>query len=471
MDILLLRPPYQERSRVIAYPLGIAYLASFLKEQGHSVTVLDLAIEMDWETTLKNVLGQKTYGLVGISCMSIQFPGAAITARAIRQLYPHLPITFGGVHPTAAPEETIKQPFVDYVIRGEGESVLGKLTAALEKGHPLCSISNIVYKEDGIIKTNTFTRDNYPALDTLPFPAYQLLDLKRYLPLKQYGLIFKQEPCAQIITSRGCPYSCIFCHDLFGKRFRARSPENVLAEMELLYRIYGVREFLVVDDNFALDTSRAKRICDLIMESKMDIALQFPNGLRADRMDEELMAKLKRAGTHSLALGIESAHLRVQKLIRKGLDLGKVEQAIQLARKYKIKTYGFFMLGFPSETKGEINETIRFARHSQLDMAFFNIATPYAGTEMMALVKEKGYEVFLDLREIDYQVPHFQTAEFTSQEIKWLQLKAYILFYARLRRLIPFLTSFIKPIVFKKYLGGLKRHLFQNIQYIFKRPG
>ena len=131
----------------------------------------------------------------------------------------------------------------------------------------------------------------------------------------------------------------------------------------------------------------------------------------------------------------------------------------------------FVRLFPPGKKKEKINKPLLPPRHSQLDMAFFNIATPYAGTEMMALVKEKGYEVFLDLREIDYQVPHFQTAEFTSQEIKWLQLKAYILFYARLRRLIPFLTSFIKPIVFKKYLGGLKRHLFQNIQYIFKRPG
>lgn len=470
MDILLLTPPYQERSRVMAYPLGIAYLASFLEEKGYSVTALDLAMERDWESTLSNALQQKDCLLVGISCMSIQFPRASIAARAVRRLCPHLPIVFGGAHPTAAPGEVIKEPFVDYVVRGEGESALAHLTEALEQDYPLDSISSIAYKKDGIIQTNTFSRDNYPPLDTLPFPAYQLLDLRRYLGLKQYGLIFKKEPCAQIITSRGCPYSCIFCHDLFGKRFRARSPENVLAEMELLYSTYRVQEFLIVDDNFALDISRAKRICDLITESKMDIALQFPNGLRADRIDEELMAKLKRAGTHSLALGIESAHLRVQKLIKKGLDLGKVDQAIRLAKEYNIKTYGFFMLGFPSESIEEINETIRFARRSQLDMAFFNIATPYPGTEMMALIKERGYDAFLDLQEIDYRVPHFQTPEFTTQEIKWLQLKAYILFYARLRRLIPFLSSFTKPIVFKKYLGAIKRYLFQDIQYIFKRP-
>ncbi|MGW8178898.1 MAG: B12-binding domain-containing radical SAM protein, partial [bacterium] len=225
-----------------------------------------------------------------------------------------------------------------------------------------------------------------------------------------------------MFTSRGCPWRCTYCHDLFGKKFHPRSPENVLAEIEMLYQTYQIQEFMIEDDIFNFDMDRAKKICDLIVESKMQIALQFGNGVRLERLDQELIQKLAAAGTHHMCIAIESASPRIQKVMRKNLKLHQVKDVVRWCKENGIETLGFFMMGFPTESIEEIKMTIRFACETQLDEALFSIVVPYAGTEMSRQVMAE--QLCGDSDQFDL-VPRIRTSEFDIKILKKYQRTAY----------------------------------------------
>lgn len=469
MHQLLLRPHYATHARPTGYPIGLGYLAAYLEQNGHQATLLDLALETDWKAAIRRQLEGNHYDLLGVTCMSVQYLGACQAAAYIRKLRPELKIIFGGAHPTNSPKETLADEFVDFVAIGEGEEIIHEVLMAVHGDRNYSGIEGMAFKRNGEIIVNP-PRRKVPNLDDLPFPAYHLLDLDKYFRQEIPGFAPRKRPAMQIFTSRGCPYLCIFCHDIFGKRFRERSPENILKEMRLLYSQYGVREFLVYDDNFTMDVEHAKRVCRLIIHSGMDISMQFPNGIRADRMDEELMELMARAGTHSIAIGIESGNRRVQKLIKKALVLERVHETARWARKYGVTTNGFFMIGFPSETVEEIHDTIRFARDSDLDHALFSIATPYPGTELTDLVMRMGYDTHMDLNNLDIMAPHIRTEHFTYRSIKWYHVKAYLMFYMRPRRIAKLLASLTNSEVLIKYARGLNKYIFQNLRYAVKNP-
>jgi len=469
MQVLLIRPNYPAGGRATGYPIGPAYLAAWLEQQGHTVRILDLAGERQWQSELTRCLAEKEFDLAGISCMSVQYEGAVQAARCIREICPQLKIVLGGAHPSCAPADTLRPSCVDYAVAGEGELPLSQLLDSLRSGEGFESIAGLGYKVDGEIRWQPPAKGQLDV-DQLPFPAYHLLDLERYFRQEIPGFAPRKTPAIQIFTSRGCPYHCIYCHDIFGKSFRRRSPEHILRELQWLHTHHGVREFLVYDDNFTMNLSHAKEVCRRIIDSKMDLGIQFPNGIRADRMDAELMELMARAGTHSIAIGIESGSPRVQQLIRKDLNLQKVKECISLARKAGITTSGFFMIGFPTESRQEIHQTIRFARDSDLDHALVSIATPYPGTELAAMVQEKGYAVHMDQGNLDIMAPHIRTDQFSFRRIKWYHLKAYLWFYSRPRRLGSMLASLRHPAVFLKYLRGLNKYLFQNLRYAVHNP-
>ncbi len=463
----MIRPDYRSQGRATGYPIGLAFLAAWLEKEGHRARILDLAGDSNWQTRLRQALTDHAFGLAGISCMSVQYAGALETARQIRSMDPGLKIALGGAQPSCDPLETLSHPCVDFIVAGEGEIPLVRLLESGPSFEGLETIGGIGYKRNGQSFLNPPPAERVD-LNQIPFPAYHLLDLPRYFRQEIPGFAPKKKPAIQIFTSRGCPYHCIYCHDIFGKAFRQRSPDHILAEMRFLYETHGVREFLIYDDNFTMNMPVAKEVCRRILASGMDIALQFPNGIRADRTDRELIDLLSRAGTHSMAIGIESGSPRVQKLIRKGLQLDKVEQCIRWARQAGITTSGFFMIGFPTETRQEIHETIRFARHSDLDHALVSIATPYPGTELAAMVREKGYRTHMDPQNLDIMAPHIRTEQFSFRRIKWYHLKTYLSFYSRPRRLAKMMASWRNPAVFFKYMRGLNKYLFQNLGYTLK---
>ncbi len=462
MRILLVRSKPDYRDVIVESPNGLAYVGAMAERMNHEVEILDLLLERrqeDADRRLKAVLGAKRYDLVGITAMTPDYDSAAWAARLIKESHPRLPIVFGGQHATGKAEEVAAQDACDYVVRGEGEQTFAELIEVLDAGKDPGEVDGLAYKRNGAV-VKTPPRAPVQDLDALPFPAYHLLDLERYFGPVAARVTPRNKQCVQIFTSRGCPWRCIYCHDLFGKRFRARSPENVLAEIKLLRHQFGIRDFLVEDDVFNFDMNRAKRIFDLVKaEKNLGANFQFNSGLRIERFDEELVRKMAEGGTYFISIAVESATPRIQRHIRKNLKLERVAEVVSWMRKYRIRTLGFFMLGFPSETLDEINRTIRFACSLDLDEALFSIVTPYPGSELSRQVREtsmydpdlvsRGQEAFQQLR----------TEQFDFMTLKKLQRKAYVMFFLTRSRFLRLLPRLLNVKSSWKYLKAIGRVL------------
>jgi len=443
---------------IVGIPIGLVYIAPVAEKRGHHVEILDLALEADPHPVLLRKLEERKWDLAGLSCMTPEFEGAEIAARQIKEFDPALPIIFGGQHPTIVPEQAVSQEFCDFVCIGEGEETFGHFVDVWSSHRDLSQVAGLAYKDkDGQPRRNA-PRPTIEDVDSIPIPAYQLLDMDRYAEADSARYTPKYKRATQIFTSRGCPWHCTYCHDLFGKHFRARSPENVLEEMRLLYDTYHIQEFMVEDDIFNFDMDRAKKICDLIIESGMKVALQFGNGIRLERMDEELVHKLAAAGTHHVSIAIESASPRIQSLSRKNLKLHMVKDVVGWTRRYGINTLGFFMIGFPGETVEEIKMTIRFACETELDEALFSIVIPYAGTEMRSQVIRMG--MYDEGAEVDNLrgVIRIETPDFDFKTLKRLQRRAYMMFFLTRFRFLKMLPKLFSLRSSKRYLRAIERN-------------
>jgi radical SAM superfamily enzyme YgiQ (UPF0313 family) len=390
--------------------------------------------------------------------MSVEFLGGLETARAIKRLSPATHVIFGGQHPTIMPERVMQEEAIDSICLGEGEDTWTEFLGRMSVGQGLEGVAGLWFRRDGEVVRNP-ARGTYVDVDAVPMPAYHLLEIERYFDIDFVRFPTIDRRAIQIFTSRGCPYRCIYCHDLFGKKFRGRKPELVWEEIRFLHDTYGIREFMVEDDIFNMDIERAKRICDLVIESGRKLGFQFGNGVRLERFDEELMKKLALAGTHHMAIAIESSNSRVQKMIRKNLKTDRTNEILDWARKYGIETLGFFMLGFPGETVAEINETIQFAARSHFDEALFSIATPYAGTELSDRVHATGsYEGGGDFHEEWEGVVLIKSQQWDHKKLKQLQRKAYLLFFLTRLRFLHILAKMRSPKMFRRYWAAFTRN-------------
>lgn len=418
-------------------PIGLGYLASILEGKGINVGIMDFG-GLGYTTTqlykhAREELARKKPDIVGITCLTPQTNLALGVAKIAKEVCADSYVVLGGPHPTADPIRTVQNPNVDFVVIGEGEQTLLELTKALSERKPLKDVKGLSYKEDGRILT-TIPRELIAKLDEIPFPAYHLFpERKLNLKVDAHGIDTRGK-YMEVFTSRGCPYSCIYCHKVFGSQFRTRSPENVLVEIELLYKQYGIREIHFEDDCFNLDIKRAKRILDLIIDSGMDLEIRFPNGIRADYADEELIIKMKDAGTYQISVGVETASPRVMKMIRKRLDLRRVEEMVKLAVKHGLTVRGFFMIGFPGETKEEMLQTIEYAKNLDIHFASFSIATPFPGTELYNIASNTGAIKDLNYDKYLFANATIETPEFVQKELEEMKRRAEREFYEYPRR-------------------------------------
>jgi len=458
MNILLIRPKSTYADVVAGIPIGLLLLGAVAERKGHRVRVLDIGLERDPAASLSDALAQEQFDIAGLSCMSVEFLGGVETAELLRRLSPRTHIIFGGQHPTILPEAVMKKECIDSICIGEGEDVWSDFLDRMAAGAALDGVAGLWFRRDGAVVRN-LPRNDYVDVDAVPMPAYHLLDVERYFDIDFVRFPTVDRRALQIFTSRGCPYRCIYCHDLFGKRFRGRRPDLVWEEIRFLHDTYGIREFMIEDDIFNMDLDRAKRICDLVIESGLKLGFQFGNGVRLERFDEELVRKLAQAGTHHMAIAVESANDRIQKLIKKHLKLDRFNEVLGWARKYDIETLGFFMLGFPGETVEEIDQTIRFACKSHFDEALFSIATPYAGTELNDLVRATGsYEGGNDVHDEWEGIVKVKSEEWDHDKLRSLQRKAYFLFFLTRFRFFRILMKMKSPKMFRRYWGAFTRN-------------
>jgi radical SAM superfamily enzyme YgiQ (UPF0313 family) len=338
-------------------------------------------------------------------------------------------ILVGGPHATSCPEEVLSDRNVDFAVIGEGEKTLPDLVRAICADEPgeLKNIPGIAFRENGNI-VNTGPPHYIEDVDSLPFPAWDLVDIAAYSGSPRCSNL-KSARYMPVFTSRACPFGCIYCHNVLGKGFRARSAENVLKEIKTLVNNYGIKELLINDDVFNLDTDRAEEICDGIINQGIKVRISFGNGLRGDFLPERLLLKMKKAGVYYFPVGIETGSARLQKMIKKNLNLEKVREAVSIAHGLGFTTCGFFMLGFPTETREEMEQTIDFACKSRFNLAMFSTVTPFIGTRLRDLCAEKIAGFKADPMNFSYDRSLFNLSTLGDGEFSKMKRRAYFKFF------------------------------------------
>ena len=443
-------------------PLNYVHLAAWVRDRGHAPHVLDMVFDDVTESFVDDYLRRHAIRVVGIGAMTCEMPQAVEQAKRLKSAHPGLTIVFGGAHPSGDPEECLMTGAVDYVIAGEGEIALTKLLDALEAGAEVPVIAGVWRMAGGKPEQNV--PSEMPDVESLPRPAYDLLDLNKYFALDSPWHFPKSRNAVQMITSRGCPYQCSYCHTIHGKKFRGMSPAKVLDEIEYLYKTHGVRELMIVDDIFNLDLERAKAICRGIRDRGMRLHLQFPNGVRGDRFDEELVQEMKLAGTHFMSVAIETVSEGFQKLIRKNLKIDKSLETIHWAHKYRIEVSGFFMIGFPGETLDQVRETLDFAASAPLDAIFISIVAPFKGTVLrndilngrFGEVDEPGREALNEL------FPVIQNKGLTPAMLNRLRKETYWRFYTKPRSILNLAKKMTNTRNVNKLVRAVGRRVFER---------
>jgi len=321
---------------------------------------------------------------------------------------------------------------------------------------------------DGAVYKTKFNKIKYNRprspienLDELPFPAWHLFDF----PSKYTPNAYRQLPVASIFTSRGCPHRCTYCHfDLFGKRFRPRSPESVILEIEYLKNNFNIKEFHITDDNFALDQKRAMEFCDLLIKRKINLPWACVGGIRVDTVVRYpfLIEKMKQTGFYRTSIGIESGSQKILNNIQKGTTIEQVEETVKILKRNKITVGGYFMIGNYGEDKETVEETIQLAKKLPLDYAQIMIATPYPGTKFYQQVKEEGR--FLTKKWDEFNIftgAVFEWDNLSKKQIDRLYEEAYSRYYFRPMFILKSLAGF-KIRNWKIYLNGSVL-LFKNL--------
>jgi len=440
--------------------LSYLRLASYLIENNHEPYILDMLFDDVTESMVDEFIREKDIDTIGIGCMTCEYKAAITQAERLKKMDSNLKIIFGGPHPTGNPKKCIDTGFVDYAIAGEGEVALSSLLTGLEHDDPLDNIPGLWFKKDGEVHSGGYAEP--VDIESMPLPAFDIVDLERYFALDPPWHFPKSKRVVQFGTSRGCPFNCSYCHHIHGKKARLMSAEKVVSQIETLYNKHKVREIIVIDDIFNVNLERAKNICKGLIEKNMKLSIQFPNGLRGDIFDDELMRLLKKAGTHYIAVAIETSSDRLQKLIRKNLKIERALQTVATAKKYGIEVGGFFMIGFPSETKEEVKKTIDLAINNPFDIAFFSIVAPYEGTELRRdiLNGHFGEEARAALKaNPDEEFPVFYNPDLTREMLIKMRMFGYIRFYTKPARTFNLIKKMYRLVYIKQIIRAIYRRL------------
>ena len=453
--ILLVSPTttvWESRSHI---HMGLGYLAGALLAKGYPVEIFDAAVE---EQSLAERLAAGSYDVVGISSPTPLIREAWEAAKVARDAGA---ITMmGGPHLTLQPDESIAVTEVDLVVRGEAEDTIVEMMAALARDPGVLAedgkrrfrrdvwggIAGVTFRDESGATVNNPIAPLRRDLDELPWPAYELFSIERYTNLQPLtdGLQ-KHARAYTILTSRGCPYQCIYCSKpITGNTWRPRSPDGVVAEWAHLVRDLRATEIGVTDDVWNLDLERAKAICTrLIDEGLSGVPWVTIHGMRADHTDAELFQLMKRAGCRRVGFGVESGNQAILDSIKKRQRIEDVRLAYKNAKAAGLQTMGFFIFGLPGETEATMDDTINLALELDPDLANFMIADPLPGTELYGMVEREGKLLAKDYHDlaIHGESARFEIGAVTAELVERKWHEAYRRFYLRPKRVWRRATS------------------------------
>lgn len=441
--VLLLNPPTDNSYNIsIQPPLGILYIGAYLRRDGVKVKILDLNVSKGWKKELLDVLSTFKPTDVGISSNVSNRFNTFRVADVIKEISRDIDIIVGGPHPTIEPE-IYQQPPIDYILPYEAEQAMSDfIKTGKARGRR--------GKRRGVTRLLDNKKTEPPVLDTLPFPAYDLIPIDKY-----YINSFRKRPLVSMVTSRGCPGRCVFCNqEVFGHTWRARSAGNVVAEMEWIERVIGAREVSIEDDNFTVDAQRVYDICALKRSRGNQLSWQLANGVRVDHLTKELLREMKAAGCWKIAIAPEVGDQESFVSIKKGGSLDKFRQVAKWCKELGLVYYGFFLIGFPFQTPEQIKQTIDFAL--ELDPLIMDLSkvVPFKGTAL--------YQQYPELAErMKTDVATYYDRQ-NNECLEQMYRKAHYRFYLRPAKI----AEIIRKIGFKSFA----RFVAYGIQVFYFKP-
>lgn len=459
MDVLLIYPHASSSSveeGIKVPPLGLGYIASVLEEREYSVDILDMNAQRELADHFEDILKEKRPRIVGITCLTPFYSTVVSLASKVKETL-DAKVMVGGAHATALPEEVLRENCIDYVVLGEGEYTMLALSDYLlnDRGQPE-NIDGIAYIKDGsFYKTNP--REYVANLDELFFPARHLLPNSKYNAPQYSG-----SRITSIITSRGCPYSCIFCdyRYLMGPKFRRRSPQNVVDEIEKCVNEYGIDYINFRDSTFTFNEKWISDFCELLKQRDLNIKWDC-NG-RVNLVTKEMLKEMRAAGCTLISYGIESGEQDILNFANKRITIEQSINAVKMTKEVGIEVLTYFIIGLPGENWETIQKTINLARKLNSDYTQFSLAIPFPGTPLRNYAKENNLigEVNWD----DYSLMRkaiMRTEELDFEELEKALKTAYKKFYLRPRYILKRACK-LRPSNVKGNLQGFRMFIQQT---------
>ncbi len=451
--ILLINPNYYEaifsKSKVKGaiskgtIPLGLACIAAPLVNKGHEVKLLNLNLADDSVQSLKSMLSEYRPDVVGITATTPLIKSVYTLATDIKRFDQNILVVAGGPHPSALPAEVLAESELDCVVKGEGDYIFARL---VEEGLSP-ALPNVFYKnERGEIITPNNQHAMVEDLDELPFPAYELFDIKNYY---QPRISSRKQPLAYLETSRGCYARCIYCNkNIHGFKVRMKSPMKVVDEMERTLNL-GFQEIHIIDDIFTANMTRAYQICEEILRRGLDFPWYPRGGIRVDRVNPELLKIMKKAGCYRIPYGIESGSQRILDVIKKSITLEQAEDAVAMAKQAGLETECYFMIGLPTETVEDIEKSIDFAIKLDPDYTKFAITIPLPGTPMFTDMEKDGRIKTHNWDKYNFAIPPREL--YDHDTLSWKDMDRY---YTLSHRKFYFRPRYILRMIYKTIRNG-----------------
>jgi anaerobic magnesium-protoporphyrin IX monomethyl ester cyclase len=479
LKIALINPSLETKIYTPWVPLGILYLGTILKENGFTVDILDAAAKFYGKNEVLNWLKRVKPDIVGISVFTVAFLPAINLVKAIKSWNPSIKIVLGHYHPTMEAENIFRKygDYIDYCVRGEGEHTFLELCEFLDKNDNNLPnhINGLAFQDSNKKLVLTPDASLITDLDALPFPDRTLIDFDYRWNFS--GFEFSKSKLTSIVSSRGCPFNCSYCAcTKFAKRrFRQRSPENIVEEM-LLIEGQGYTQLNFVDDNFTLLPKRTIKICQLIKKEKIDI--NWHTDGRVDQTSQDMLNWMRKAGCKSIWFGFESANQRILEIYNKRTKITQFNEAIRKSRKAKIDLIvGLFMLGAPTETLDEVRNTINFAVNSDIDVPFFNVVEVFSGTKFWDDYLSKGIINSNDKvkTRVGSEIQEAERWETTTRVIDFLLSpkerdlmldeiqNAYQLFFSFERNKV-FLLKMLLRVIRSKFMLNMAYNIIRNLK-------